>query len=249
MTRPFGITLNPGSMNGDIAPPLIAELRHAALEHGFVVLRDQRLTDDALLGLGRHFGVIEERVIKYSSVGPSKSRQPTLWHHHNCCDGALDDWILYYTPAIPDDGGGIEFFDAASWFNALDDDTRAWALQRRMRHDYKPVVHAGIPPVANPEWHPMVMTREAGDTQQQALYAAAHAMEIDDDSDIREPLPDSPWHRAKEAAKLATLYHLHQPQAHDLILWDMKMVAHRGYPWNTPTLRVIHEVIIRQLTP
>jgi len=245
--RQFGIELEAGPLHGPISAACIARLRDAAHDHGFVVLRDQRLTDQELLDLGRCFGTIEDRVIKYSTVGPSKSQYPSLWHHHNCCDGALDDWILYYTPAIPDAGGTIEFFDAASWFTRLDGETRAWAMQQRVRHDYTPVVHAGIPPIADPPWHPLVITRDSPGRQQKALYAAAHAMEMTGLPDITKPQPGSPWHKAATLAQSPDLRHLHQARTHDLILWDMKMVAHRGYPWASRSLRVVHEVIIRRI--
>ncbi len=246
-SRRFGIELDPGPLAADSDPRQIEHLRQAVLDHGFVVLRDQRLQDEALLALGRRFGDIENRVIKYRTPGPTRKQSPGLWHHHNCCDGALDDWIIYYTPVLPPDGGSIEFFDAAAWYARLDEPTRAWALRRRVRHDYVPVVHTGIPPVANPPWHPMVIERDDAGHPQRAIYAAGHAMEFDDTTDLAAPAPDSPWHAALALAASPGLYRLHDARPHDVIIWDMKMVAHRGYPWPSASLRVIHEVIIRRI--
>ncbi len=120
-------------------------------------------------------------------------------------------------------------------------------MQQSVRHDYTPVVHAGIPPIADPPWHPLVISRESPAGRQHALYAAAHAMEITGLAEIAQPQPGSPWHKAASLAQSPDLFHLHQARAHDLILWDMKMVAHRGYPWASRSLRVVHEVIIRRI--
>ena len=119
-TRQFGIELQLGRIAPPVDSETIARLRKAVLTHGFVVLRDQRFTDAELKALGKQFGVIDDRVIKYSSVGPVEIKDATLWHHHSNCDGALDDLIVYYTPAVPGPSEGtIEFFDSTAWLAAL----------------------------------------------------------------------------------------------------------------------------------
>lgn len=243
----FGIELGLGRLGSDRCDEAtLQQLRAAVLRHGFVVLRDQRFTDAALLALGRQFGRIEERVIKYSTMGPSSTQDATQWHHHSNCSGALDDWILYYTPAVPDAGGSIEFFDAAAWFTSLTDADRQWARSHQVRHDFTSVAHVGIPPVADPPWHPMVVVRHFAGQVKEALYIGAHAVEAEDGGSIDAAADNTPLGRMRARATDQALHHLHQARPHDLILWDMKTVAHRGHPWPGAALRVIHEVIIRE---
>ena len=248
-TRQFGIELQLGR----IAPPVdgetIARLREAVLTHGFVVLRDQRFTDAELRALGRQFGTIDDRVIKYSSVGPVEIKDATLWHHHSNCDGALDDLIVYYTPAVPGPSEGtIEFFDSTAWLAALTPADREWASQRKARHDYRSVAHAGIPPIANPEWQPMITRRDVDGLVQQAFYLGDHAVEIEGVDDVRNPSPATPFGRIRKLAEDPKLHYVHEARPHDLILWDLRMLAHRSRPWASRTLRVIHEVIIRRVS-
>lgn len=246
--RQFGIELDLGRIGPQDSGAVAARLREAVLTHGFVVLRDQRFTDAELKAFGRQFGTIDDRVLKYSTVGPVELKDATLWHHHSNCDGGLDDLIVYYTPAVPDSAGGtIEFFDSAGWLGLLTPEDRDWARQRKARHDYRSVAHAGIPPIANPEWLPMVTRREAGGGVQEAFYLGAHAVEIDGVEDMQENSPATPYGRIRKLAEDPRLVHVHEARAHDLILWDLRMLAHRSRPWTTSTLRVIHEVIIRQV--
>ena len=246
--RQFGIELDLGRIGPAVGSEIVARLREAVLTHGFVVLRDQRFTDAELKALGRQFGAIDDRVIKYSSVGPVEIKDATLWHHHSNCDGALDDLILYYTPAVPGPSEGtIEFFDSTAWLGALTPADREWARRRKARHDYRSVAHAGIPPIANPEWQPMVTRREAAGVVQEAFYLGDHAVEIEGVDDVGKSSPATPFGRIRKLAEDARLYHVHEARAHDLILWDLRMVAHRSRPWESRTLRVIHEVIVRRI--
>lgn len=245
--REFGIELDLGRLGGDASDSAIQQIRDAVLRHGFAVLRDQRFNDPALLAFGRRLGTIEDRVIKYSTVGPSQMQDATLWHHHSHCTGRLDDWIVYYTPAVPDSGGSIEWFDAEQWFAQLDDADRQWARQQRVRHDFRSVAHAGIAPVADPAWHPLVTTRRFAGGVQEALYMGAHAVEMEGAGRMDGADPDSALHRILEHAKDPALCRLHDARAHDVVIWDMRMVAHRGHPWSSASLRVIHEVMIREV--
>jgi len=248
LKRQFGIELDLGRLDtGHDQQAAHQQLRAAVARHGFVVLRDQRFTDTALMASGRQFGPVEERVIKYSTVGPSAKQQPTRWHHHSNCNGALDDWLLYYTPAVPESGGSIELFDAVGWFSLLPAADRQWAREQRVRHDFTSVVHAGIPPVADPPWHPMVMQRSSPDGMQETLYLGEHAVELASGDAIASAASDSPLGRILAQANNPTLYYLHEARPHDLLIWDLKAVAHRGYPWGDESLRVIHEVVVREI--
>lgn len=239
----FVVELALGPVDAGADAAVIGQIHDAVARHGCVVLRDQRYNDAALLALGRRFGRIEERVIKYSTLGPTDARNASLWHHHSHCSGSLEDWILYYTPAVPDDGGELELFDAAQWFARLDAADRAWARQQQVRHDYTSVAHAGIPPRADPEWHPMVMQRGA----REALYLGAHAIEVEGAGRVDAAAAGTPMRRMQALAAAPALYRLHDARAHDLLIWDMKMLAHRSLPWHSPSLRVIHEVIVREV--
>lgn len=246
--RQFGIELDLGRFgSGPGGQAAHRHLRAAVARHGFVVLRDQRFTDAALMAAGRQFGAIEERVIKYSTVGPSAKPLPTRWHHHSNCNGALDDWLLYYTPAVPESGGSIELFDAVAWFGMLSSADRQWAREQQVRHDFTSVVHAGIPPIADPPWHPMVMQRLSPDGVQETLYMGEHAIELASGGTIADAATDSPLGRILAKARTPALRHLHEARPHDLLIWDLKAVAHRGHPWSTESLRVIHEVVVREI--
>lgn len=245
--KSFGAELDLGRVSGAASAQVIEEIRKAVCDHGFVILRDQHFTDDALKEFASRFGDIEQRVIKYSTMGPSKSRQPFPWHHHSHCVDRLDDWIVYYTPAVPQDGGATEFFDASAWFNRLELADQLWARQQSVRHNYESVAHSGVEPVASPEWHPMVVRRKGNCVEQEALYWGAHAKEIrsenavtNDDSERLArilALADDPELTRKPVSK-----------PNDVLIWDMLRVAHRSWPWTSPTLRVIHEVVIKTVT-
>ncbi|MET4575032.1 TauD/TfdA dioxygenase family protein [Ottowia thiooxydans] len=249
--RQFGATLDPGRLDElggeDDALDVYRNLHSAVLRHGFVVVRDQRFTDTALMALGRQFGAIEERVIKYSTIGPSVKPQPSLWHHHSNCNGSLDDWLLYYTPAVPEHGGSTELFDSVAWFELLSEADKQWARQQQVRHDFSPVAHAGIPPIAEPAWHPMVTQRITPEGVQEALYLGGHAVELADGSVIAEGTLAQPLVRILALARTPGLRQLHEARPHDLLIWDLKAVAHRGHPWSSQSLRVIHEVVVREI--
>jgi len=245
--KSFGAELDLGRVSGATSAQVIEQIRNAVFDHGFVILRDQHFTDDALKEFGSQFGDIEQRVIKYSTMGPSKSRQPFPWHHHSHCVDRLDDWIVYYTPAVPQDGGATEFFDASAWFNRLAPADQEWARQQSVRHNYESVAHSGVEPVASPEWHPMVVRRNGKYGEQEALYWGAHAQEIR--SEIAESSDD-----AERLARILALANdpalTSKPvsKANDVLIWDMLRVAHRSWPWTSPTLRVIHEVVIKSVS-
>lgn len=245
--RQFGIELDLGRIGPKVSDDVARQLRDAVLAHGFVVLRDQRFTDLELRAFGKQFGVTDDRVIKYSTVGPVEIKDATLWHHHSNCDGQLDDLIVYYTPAVPDSGGTIEFFDAVGWLGMLSPDDLDWVRRRKVRHEYTAVAHAGIPPIANPPWHPMTTRREIDGKVQEAFYLGAHAVEIEGVEDMEDTSSSTPFGRIRKLAEDPSLYYMHDARPHDVIVWDMRMLAHRSHPWTTGSLRVIHEVIIRNV--
>lgn len=245
--RKFGFEFTKGRINPEGPETVFRELREAVLAHGFAILRDQRFTDAELKAFAARFGTIDDRVIKYSTVGPVESKDATRWHHHSNCDGGLDDWIVYYTPAVPDGGGTIEFFDAAGWLHLASPADREWARTRKVRHDYTSVAHAGIPPIANPPWHPMITRRETADGIQEAFYLGDHAVEIEGIDDLEMRSLATPYGRIRDLARRPDLYYVHEARPHDLIIWDLRMLSHRSQPWTTRTLRVIHEVIIRKV--
>jgi len=249
----FGAELDLGRLSGSTSAQVIDQLRNAVCDHGFVILRDQHFTDDALKEFASRFGDIEQRVIKYSTMGPSKSRQPFPWHHHSHCVDRLDDWIVYYTPAVPQDGGATEFFDASAWFDRLTPADQQWARQQSVRHNYESVAHSGVEPVATPEWHPMVVSRHCANGSklrsggQEALYWGAHAQEIRSEDGL-------PGDHAATLARILALADdpelTRKPvsKPNDVLIWDMLTVAHRSWPWTSPSLRVIHEVVIKSVT-
>jgi alpha-ketoglutarate-dependent taurine dioxygenase len=245
--RTFGVELALGRIDADSNPAVIEQIRGAVARHGFVVLRDQRFVDSALLALGRCFGTIEERVIKYSTMGPLAARDASLWHHHSHCHGALEDWILYYTPAVPQDGGELELFDATQCFAQLDESDRVWARQQRVRHDFTHVAHSGVEPVAEPAWHPLVARRVIDGEVREALYLGAHAMELTDGTCLTQAAAGTPLARIQEQARNQALCHVLQARPHDLVVWDLKMVAHRSHSWASSSLRVIHEVMVKSV--
>jgi transcriptional regulator with XRE-family HTH domain/alpha-ketoglutarate-dependent taurine dioxygenase len=248
--RAFGAEIDLGPLSKGVSAEAIDRIRDAVIDHGYVVLRDQRFTDGALMDFASHFGTIEQRVIKYSTVGPSRNQRPSLWHHHSHCIDQLDDWIVYYTPAVPDQGGATEFFDARGWFDLLAPSDQAWARQQSVRHNYECVAHTGIDPVAQPEWHPMVTARRSHRGTQEAVYWGAHAQELETSAQATSDGSDpSPLQRILALASDPLLCQMPAPRPHDVVIWDMHMVAHRGWHWSDPSLRVIHEVVVKRVAP
>ena len=92
-----------------------------------------------------------------------------------------------------------------------------------------------LPPVE----HPMV--RIHPQTKRRAIYAGRHASHI---LGMPEAEGRSLIAKLNNFATQPEFVHTHKWQAHDLVMWDNRMVMHRGRPYEARYKRIMHRTTI-----
>ncbi len=155
---------------------------------------------------------------------------------------------------VPPIGGETEFADMRAAYDALDDEKKelietltavhsfAYSQSQMMEDDgysVKGVMSEDELNVLPPVKHPMV--RIHPESGRKAIYAGRHASHVEG-----IPIEDG---RAliKELNEFSTqgrFVHRHQWRTNDLVLWDNRMVMHRGRSYDHKYRRVMHRTTV-----
>jgi len=235
-------------------------IRRAFDEHVVLVFRGQKLDDDAQVAFSERFGPLELSVRRHrpratarpdisdiANVDPDGNVLP-LAHEQNAYNVANQLWhsdssfkrvpayaSLLHARVVPPEGGETEFCDMRAAWEALPEALRqrvegrvAWhsLAHSRAKTGYGEFTEAErdeVPPV------PQAMVRTHPATGRRALYVGSHAFRVDGLAD------DEARRLVAELVDFATAperIFVHRWQAGDLVMWDNRMVVHRGRPWD-----------------
>ncbi|MDP6350661.1 MAG: TauD/TfdA family dioxygenase [Alphaproteobacteria bacterium] len=239
-------------------------------EHPVLVFHDQNIGDAQQIAFSRRFGVLERNVTDGLGGPPEIANLSNVeadgtlavaggdrdkflsgnqnWHSDSSFKSVPAMASILSGREVPPEGGGTEFTDMRAAWDALPADRQAELERRTAEHSFlysqgKISVDlmseeevAAVPPVH----HPLV--RIHPETGRKALYIGRHASHI-----LGRPVADG---RALLAELLAEatrpeLVYRHRWRQHDLVMWDNRMVLHRGRAWDgSRYARVMHRTTI-----
>lgn len=148
---------------------------------------------------------------------------------------------------VPPKGGETQYCDMRAAYDALDGETKILIEKSTAVHSFlysSGKISANIltdeekealPPVE----HPMV--RIHPQTKRRAIYAGRHASHI---LGMPEAEGRSLIAKLNNFATQPEFVHTHKWQANDLVMWDNRMVMHRGRPYEARYKRVMHRTTI-----
>jgi taurine dioxygenase len=234
--------------NIDLTKPLsrveVEELHKAFTEHLVIFFRDQKISHDDQIRLGRHFGELGRhvgvttiskktdnefvRLFHYDEKTTKVSGD--LWHTDQSCAAIPPLGSMLYNHTVPPDGGGDTMF--ASMYAAYE------ALSPRMKtclegltatHDGVPVFGPGTPSAVHP-----VIARHPVSGKKLIYVNSSFTAKINE-------LPQ------KEGAALLKflIEHVAQPEwtcrfrwrAHSIAFWDNRCTQHYAIPDYWPNVR------------
>jgi len=148
---------------------------------------------------------------------------------------------------VPPKGGETQYCDMRAAYDALDGETKTLIEKSTAVHSFlysSGKISANIltdeekealPPVE----HPMV--RIHPQTKRRAIYAGRHASHI---LGMPEAEGRSLIAKLNDFATQPEFVHTHKWQANDLVMWDNRMVMHRGRPYEARYKRIMHRTTI-----
>ena len=148
---------------------------------------------------------------------------------------------------VPPKGGETQYCDMRAAYDALDGETKTLIEKSTAVHSFlysSGKISANIltdeekealPPVE----HPMV--RIHPQTKRRAIYAGRHASHI---LGMPEAEGRSLIAKLNDFATQPEFIYTHKWQAHDLVMWDNRMVMHRGRPYEARYKRIMHRTTI-----
>lgn len=240
------------------------ELRAALLEHGVLVLREQRMTPEQQVALGRRFGELEGQefnarsphpdVITLSNVAEDgKILQPDdramlsigineRWHTDSSFREVPAAVSIFSAAVVPAEGGDTFYANMRAGWQALDPAERAALRGLRAVHDYdRAYTEAGgiLPEGVElpPVSHPVV--RAHPETGEPSLYVSAHAFGIEGMSELagRALLG-----RLLDVCTRDENVYRHRWAVGDLLLWDNRCMLHRAQGFDGRNGRTMHHV-------
>ena len=148
---------------------------------------------------------------------------------------------------VPPKGGETQYCDMRAAYDALDGETKILIEKSTAVHSFlytsgkisdnilTDEEKEALPPVE----HPMV--RVHPQTKRRAIYAGRHASHI---LGMPEAEGRSLIAKLNDFATQPEFVHTHKWQANDLVMWDNRMVMHRGRPYEARYKRIMHRTTI-----
>lgn len=265
------IGLETSGMTADqlIEPETAQEAQRALEQHGVVVFREVRITDELLLAFSRMLGTLvvqptgEHRYpeIQTITLDPAKTnallasyRQGNFhWHIDGATDEVPQKATLLTAREVDPAGGDTEFANVYAAYSALSEGERVEISDLQVAHTF-----AHAQGLANPDatveqrasWdrvparvHPLVWTRPSG---RQSLLLGATASEIigwpnDRGRALLDRLLD--WSTQPQFALR------HTWRRGDLVMWDNTGMLHRALPFEPSSVRLMHRTTLRGEDP
>ena len=197
---------------------------------------------------------IDGNVLKAGSHDEIFLRGNSVWHTDSSFKVIPALGSALSAREVPPIGGETEFADMRAAYDALDDGKKRFIegltavhsfafSQQQMnldgRYDLNSVMSDEELKVLPPVQHPMVRVHPESDRK--AIYVGRHASHVIGLS-VNEGRT-----LIKELGEFATrpqFVYRHKWQAGDLVMWDNRMVMHRGRPYDPKYKRVMHRTTI-----
>jgi alpha-ketoglutarate-dependent 2,4-dichlorophenoxyacetate dioxygenase len=256
-----------------------AEIEAGMDRFGVLVFHDQILSDDQQYAFSEHFGPMEvasgdltelkERRLdmRFNDIsnldknGALRARDDRrrlfslgnlLWHSDSSFKPTPAKFSILSARAVPGEGGNTEFADMRAAWDALDEKTKAECLGLVSEHsqmysrgllgftDFSPEEQRQSEPV------PQRLVRRHPRTGRLSLFLSAHAGAI-----RGWPMPEA---RAflRELGEHATqreYTYAHQWRRFDLVMWDNRVVMHRGRRFDHRQVRDMHRTTVADSAP
>jgi alpha-ketoglutarate-dependent 2,4-dichlorophenoxyacetate dioxygenase len=244
-----------------------------------LVFHDQPIDDEQQLAFTRNFGPLElatgdiqqtqrrlameindisnldrdQQVLARDDRARLFSLGNMLWHSDSSFKPTPAKYSLLSARVIPSSpGGNTEFADMRAAWDALDGDTRA--LVRELVCEHSQIYSRGVLGFTDftaeerVKWAPVLqrLVRRHPVTGRQNLYLSAHAGTI-----VGWPVPEA---RALlrdlvEHATQREFVHAHKWRQFDLVMWDNRVVMHRGRRYNASEVRDLHRTTVADAAP
>jgi taurine dioxygenase len=223
----------------------------AFLEHQLLLFRDQDLPPGAQVAFARRFGEVQVHVMNqyHASAHPElytlsnldaegrptgkhPDRGTMVWHTDGSWQRVTGQATMLFAEQIPSSGGGTQFADMYSAYDALapDEQGRLGCLRavhsldfsRNRRHGEAPMTdaqRAAVPPVD----HPVVRTHP--ETGRRCIFLGDHAETIAGMAyQEGRALVEALNRRAVAAARIYT----HRWRPGDFMVWDNRCLMHKA---------------------
>jgi alpha-ketoglutarate-dependent 2,4-dichlorophenoxyacetate dioxygenase len=244
-----------------------------------LVFHDQRIDDEQQLAFTRNFGPLEMATGDFEQKNRRLSMAVNdisnldrdakilarddrtrlfslgnmLWHSDSSFKATPAKYSLLSVRAIPSSpGGNTEFADMRGAWDALDAQTRGLAQDLVCEHsqlysrgvlgftDFTEEERQRFAPVLQR------LVRRHPATGRRSLYLSSHAGAI-----VGWPVPEA---RALlrdliEHATQREFVHAHDWRQYDLVMWDNRVVMHRGRRYNTAEVRDLHRTTVADSAP
>jgi len=257
----------------------VAAIEAGMDRYAILVFRDQPLDDEQQLAFTRNFGPLElatgdiqqtdrrlrmevndisnvdrdAKVLARDDRTRLFSLGNMLWHSDSSFKATPAKYSLLSARVIPSSpGGNTEFADMRAAWDALDAETRT--LIQDLVCEHSQIYSRGILGFTDfteeerLKWAPVRqrLVRRHPVTGRRSLYLSAHAGTI-----IGWPVPEA---RALlrdlvEHATQREFVHPHRWRQFDLVMWDNRVVMHRGRRYDIAQVRDLHRTTVADVAP
>jgi alpha-ketoglutarate-dependent 2,4-dichlorophenoxyacetate dioxygenase len=243
-----------------------------------LVFHDQTLDDAQQIDFSRRFGPLEQATGDIQQVGRRLGMEINdisnldrdsqvlarddrrrlfslgnmLWHSDSSFKATPAKYSLLSARIVPSSGGDTEFADMRAAYDRLDGKTRDMIADMICEHSQ--IFSRGILGFTEftederQKWQPVPqrLVRRHPVTKRRSLFLSAHAGTI-----IGWPVPEA---RAllrdlTEHATQREFVHAHQWRQFDLVIWDNRVVMHRGRRYESSEVRDMHRTTICDVAP
>ncbi len=239
-----------------------AQLRTAFLEHGFLVVPGQNLSDADNIAFGQRFGDLEfggspmanqekqadgsfGRVFDLDTQVMRTNVGNEAWHTDSTYKPISSKCAMLYAVTPPETGGETELADMRAGYETLDQATKVRIEGMAAYHStqFSQANDVGDFPPVNPEsiYHGEAYLRSIvkthPETGRKSLFLGRHAFGIPGLSrdESRTLLKSLLEHVISDPARVYT----HRWQAGDLLFWDNRALLHRARPYDYSKPRVL----------
>jgi len=243
-------------------------------QYGILLFRKQLLTEDQQIALAKRFGTLDiglkkasgsptrlryEELLDMSNVGMDNAVTPRdhpkivgnianqLWHSDSSFQKPATSYSMLLAIVIPPSVGCTEFADCRVAYETLSADEQQELRGLVVRHNalysritlgdekYTAEQRETFPSV---EW-PIIRLQKS--TGRNALFIGAHAFEV-----MGMTVAEGRMllmNLLEHATRPDKIYR-HEWRANDLIMWDNRVVLHRGRRWNLAERRELRRVSV-----
>ncbi|HZS85184.1 MAG TPA: TauD/TfdA family dioxygenase [Stellaceae bacterium] len=262
-----------------VAPEWVAAIEAGMDRYAVLVFRDQPIDDEQQLAFSRHFGPLEQATGDIAQGSERRLRSDIndisnldqrgavlarddrrrlfslgnmLWHSDSSFKATPAKYSLLSARIVPRSGGDTEFADMRAAYDALDEEMRS--LVAGLVCEHSQIYSRGILGFTDfteeerQKWAPVPqrLVRRHPVTGRRSLFLSAHAGAI-----RGWPVPEA---RAllrdlTEHATQRVFVHAHSWRQFDLVMWDNRVVMHRGRRYDAKEVRDMHRTTIADVAP